>query len=125
MYITPKPKDVFKPIADRAKLSTFVQAAWREYEAANFSADERASVATAIAEHINGLYPLQDMMLLARYGCASPERHVSVRVHDGNNWTQSFGIELAEPILVASTTGAMSYYSGGPWFGRGFFGGRR
>jgi hypothetical protein len=114
----PKANAVFKPRADAGMLSQLVQNAWRNYEANNFSAEERASVAAAVSEHIRSLYPLQDMTLLAKYGCASLEDYVSVRVHDGENWAQSFGIKLPEPILVARNSCAMSYYSGGPWFSK-------
>lgn len=114
----PKAKSVFRPRADAGVLSALVQAAWREYEATNLPSEERASVAAAVAEHIKGLYPLSDMEVLARYGCASPETHVSVRVHDGKDWAQVFGLELPEPILVARNYNSMSYYSGGPWFSR-------
>lgn len=114
----PKATASFKPRADAGTLSAAVQAAWREYETDNFSAEERASVAVAVSEHIRGLYPIQDMTLLARYGCASPEDHVSVRVHDGKDFAQSFGIKLPEPILVACNSCSMAYYSGGPWFSK-------
>src|SRR4051794_2940297 len=113
MFGLPKAKAVFKPRADAGILSRLVQDAWKEYEATNFSPDERARVARAVSDHVKSLYPLQDMQFLARYGCATELKYVSVRVHDGNDWTNSFGIELPEPILVADNNRSGSYYSGG------------
>lgn len=116
--MNPKLSAAFRPRADASTLSAMVQEAWKEYQAANLPPEERAAVAAAVAEHIRGLYPPRDMELLAKYGCASFEKHVSVRVHNGKDWAESFGLELPEPILVARNSHSMSYYSGGPRYSR-------
>lgn len=100
-------KDKFRPRADAQVLSSMVQAAWEEYQASMFPAEERATVASTLAEYLTARFPADDMDVLARYGCCKTAESVCVRIYAQSadksypDWSETTSVNLPYPVRVA------------------------
>lgn len=112
----PDPQSTFKPRAQATTLSNLIRDAWAEYQNLTFPEAERAAIADALAEHVRARTPDADLTVLRRYGFTETMDDLSVRVHDGRDWHQSFGVKLRQAIELPRDRRLL--YCGGPRWSR-------
>src|SRR5271170_2023471 len=107
--------DRFRPKADRELLCSLNAEAWQARIQAVLES-RKAEVCERLAQHLEALYPAEDMQLLARYKCTVERKEVNVQVRtpDSDRWNQSVGIELSRAVMVASSYAGL--FCGGPRF---------
>ena len=111
----PNPRARFRPRLDGPLLSRLVQDAWGAHQAAAFPPEDIARVGEALARHLEGLYPLADMRILAVYGLARAVDRINVSIHNGRDWSETAGVELGRKVPVAENFRGL--WCGGPRYG--------
>lgn len=97
-------------------LYQFRQDAWKLHYAQQFPEAERAEVGERLAQHLEGMFPLADMLVLQKYGQAESKTQVGVSIlnPETKKWDIDAGIELGRKVLVPAWRGRL--YCGGPRF---------
>lgn len=111
----PADRSRFRPRMDSDVLSRLIQNAWAAHHAATLPETEMAEVGDRLARHLDGMFPLADMRVLATYGLAQSIDRVSVAIHNGRDWSETVDHPLSRKVPVAQ--GFHLLYCGGPRYG--------
>lgn len=113
----PKPSDRFKPRAQNMAYRLLLRAAWDDIQSKPFDPDGRRKVAAAVANHLRGLFPYEDIMVLDRYGLVEKAKDISVRIWNPATslWDQTSRVTFEDEFVPIPTNFA-EVYVGGPRF---------
>ena len=102
----------FKPKLDQSRLYRFREAAWKAYYDKQFA--NAAEVGEHLAQHLEMMFPAEDMKVLEKYGQAEKRKtvHVSILNPETKRWDVNADIPLGRSVLVPAWRGNL--YCGGP-----------
>ncbi|MEE9481793.1 hypothetical protein [Methylobacterium ajmalii] len=115
-YAIPKATARFRPRADADLLSRAVQNAWELYHQRVMAQAAELQVAEKLLVRIKERFPLADMQVLDRYGCARLITSTGVRLYDPvtTRWDSTTEVQLPEAVMIPDRYGHI--FSTGPYW---------
>lgn len=100
-YPIPEPTAAFRPRADAGVYSALIEETWREQNDA--VAIQLPEIVAAAAAVLSAYAPESDLAVLRRYGFTETRSEITVRIHDGKDYSNTYRLELPGRIEVPSS----------------------
>lgn len=99
-----KPTARYRPKADRSALYRSIEDAWTAKQNEWAESDSRSLISSAATELLESLFPVEDMLVLQKYGKAEAETTVAIRVYNYRSkyWDVVYRAELEHPVIVTN-----------------------